>query len=50
MSEGPLFTAEMLAGAAGPALPAGVIAVQDDAGRWWRYPLAEFDECPEREP
>jgi hypothetical protein len=26
------------------SLPSGVIAVQDGAGNWWRYPLAEFSD------
>jgi len=33
-----------------PSLPPGVIALQDGAGYWWRYPLAEFDvpgDCAE---
>ena len=42
--EGSLFSAEMLRAAIDPSLPPGVIAMQDDSGLWWRYPLAEFTE------
>ena len=42
--EEPLISAGMLQAAADPSLPAGVIAVQDKDGLWWRYPLAEFAE------
>jgi hypothetical protein len=32
-----------------PRLPPGVVAFQDDAGLWWRYPLIEFvDAAPHR--
>lgn len=33
---------EALGRALDPALPPGVIALQDANGDWWRYPLAEF--------
>lgn len=39
-----VFTAETLRAAVDPDLPAGVIAIQDADGRWWRYPLSEFTE------
>jgi hypothetical protein len=26
-----------------PSLPPDVVALQDDEGLWWRYPLIEFD-------
>jgi hypothetical protein len=39
-----VFTAEMIDRATDPSLPEGVIAVQDSQGRWWRYPLREFEE------
>jgi hypothetical protein len=26
-----------------PSLPPGVIALKGSDGKWWRYPLCEFD-------
>ena len=42
----PLGWRPLLAAAVDESLPPGAIAIQDDDGAWWRYPLAEFTDEP----
>ena len=42
----PLGWRPLLTAAVDESLPAGIIAIQDDAGLWWRYPLTGFTDEP----